>query len=83
MAFRQLNVAISDALYKDLQHLVPAGERTRFITQLTENGLRHLRLLRAAEHSFGAWSKQEHPELRQGTRAYVRRLRVGRRSKSV
>jgi hypothetical protein len=83
MALRQLNIAIPEALYRDLQHLVPAGERTRFIAQLTENGLRHLKLQRAAEQSFGVWAKHDHPELARGSHAYVRGLRTGRRSRAA
>ena len=81
MTYHQLNVSIPESLYKELQQLVPPGQRTRFLVQLTETGLHQLRLKKALDHSYGAWTKHAHPELAHGVEAYVRSARKDRGSK--
>ncbi|MCX5902806.1 MAG: hypothetical protein NTV89_04890 [Proteobacteria bacterium] len=39
--------------------------------------------LRALEHSFGAWKKAEHPELKSGTEAFIRRQRVSTKKPGI
>ncbi len=82
MIWHQVNVAFPEPLYRQFVRLVPAGERTKFLTGLAENGLRHIRLQQALNHTYGAWAKSKHPELKRGARAYVRGLRRGRRLKT-
>jgi len=78
MVWHQVNVAFPEPLYQQFVRLVPAGERTKFLTRLAENGLQQLRLQKALEKSYGAWTGGKHPELKRGVHAYVRTLRRGR-----
>ncbi len=79
MTWHQVNVAFPEPLYQQFIRLVPAGERTKFLTRLAENGLQQLRLQKALEKTFGAWTRTKHPELTRGTQAYIRALRKDRR----
>jgi hypothetical protein len=78
MTWHQVNVAFPEPLYQQFVRLIPAGERTKFLTGLAENGLQQIRLEKALEKTYGAWAKSSHPELKRGTRAYIRVLRRGR-----
>jgi len=79
MEWHQVNVAFPEPLYQQFVRLVPAGERTKFLTRLAENGLQQLRLQQALEKSYGAWTKSKHPELKRGVSSYLRTLRRDRR----
>ena len=83
MTWHQVNVAFPEPLYQQFVRLVPAGQRTKFLTDLAENGLRQLRLERALDDSYGGWSVQEHPELKRGTGPYIRSLRRKGRATST
>ena len=82
MTWHQVNVAFPEPLYQQFVRLVPAGERTKFLTRLTETGLQQLRLEQALEKSYGAWAHGKHPELKRGAQAYIRSLRRTRRFRS-
>ena len=82
MTWHQVNVAFPEPLYQQFVRLVPAGKRTKFLTRLAETGLQQLQLEQAMSKTFGAWTQHAHPELRGGTRAYIRRLRRGRRPRA-
>lgn len=82
MTWHQVNVAFPEPLYQQFVRLVPAGQRTRFLTRLAEAGLQQLRLEQAMSETFGAWSKRAHPELKRGTQAYIRGLRRHRRPRA-
>ena len=82
MAWHQVNVAFPEPLYQEFVHLVPAGQRTKFLTHLAETGLQRLRLELALSKTFGAWSKHSHAELKRGTGPCIRRLRRSRRPRA-
>jgi len=82
MQWHQFNISFPESLYQTLVRWVPAGERTRFLTRLTESGLRQLRLKKALDSTYGAWSGAAHPELKRGVRSFVRSLRKGRSTKA-
>jgi len=50
---RRINVAPPSQVARDLEELVPRGERSRFIVEATEEALRRTKLLRAIERSAG------------------------------
>jgi hypothetical protein len=79
MTWHQVNVAFPEPLYQQFVRLVPAGQRTRFLTNLTEAGLQQLKLQKALDKTFGAWSSQSRPELKGGTARYIRQQRRNRR----
>jgi hypothetical protein len=80
MTWHQVNVAFPEPLYQQFVRLVPAGQRTRFLTELAEAGLKRLKLQKALNDTYGAWSHEAHPELRGGVEGYLRKQRRHRRS---
>lgn len=79
MAWHQVNVAFPEPLYQQFVRLVPAGERTRFLTELAEAGLQRLMLEKALKETYGAWSHEPHAELKGGVKRYLRNQRRNRK----
>ena len=71
------HVVLPAELVAEIDALVGARRRSRFIAQAAEQRLQQERLLRALEAGFGAWKDEDHPELNgpDGTVGWVRRLR--------
>jgi hypothetical protein len=44
---------------------------------------RHNTVAEAIDAGFGAWKKKDHPELKAGSAAYVRKMRKGRKTAKV
>jgi hypothetical protein len=80
MTWHQVNVAFPEPLYQQFVRLVPAGQRTRFLTELAEAGLQRLKLQKALNETYGAWSHQPHPELKDGVDRYIRKQRRDRKT---
>ena len=73
----RINVALPAALLEEFKATVPPRQRNQFIVELVERELRRLRLLKAWEEAGGAWSDEDHPDLKteEDIDRYVRRLR--------
>ena len=80
MTWHQVNIAFSEPLYQQFVRLVPAGRRTRFLTELAEAGLQQLKFQKALSETYGAWSDNDHPELKAGVEPYLRRQRRDRKT---
>ena len=59
----RLNLYLPKDVVEDLRRHVPAGHRTRFVSQVLARELRRLKLKAAIEASAGAWRDEDHPEL--------------------
>jgi hypothetical protein len=81
MSTVQANFLIPEELLATLRALVPKGKQSQVVAHALKNELRRIHYKKALEHSFGAWKKAEHPELKSGTEAFIRRQRVSTRSK--
>ena len=75
----RLNISLPSALVEELRRRVPARQRARFIAETIERELRRQRWEAALTASAGAWSDEEHPELRDGE-AIDRWLEDGRKA---
>jgi hypothetical protein len=60
---------------------VPKREQSKVVAEAVRRELKRLRLLKAVETSFGAWQDVDHPELVEGTDAYIRETRKSTRDK--
>ena len=71
------HVVLPAQLVAEIDALVGARQRSRFIAQAAEQRLQQERLLRALEAGFGAWKDEDHPELNgpDGTAGWVRQRR--------
>jgi hypothetical protein len=71
------HVVLPAELVAQIDELVGARGRSRFIAEAAEQRLQRERQRRALEIGFGAWKDEDHPELNgpDGTVGWVRRLR--------
>jgi hypothetical protein len=69
-----IRVVILTALVAKIDELVSKRGRS-FLEDAVGKELMRRRQLRALRLAKGAWKKEEHPELRRGVVAYVKRLR--------
>jgi len=72
---KRTHVVLSEQLVKDIDTLVGTRRRSSFITQAAEKELMRLRQIEALKAARGAWKDEDHPELKQGSARWVRKLR--------
>ena len=60
----RLNIVLPSVLVEELRTLVPARKRSRLIAEALAEKLARLRQTKAMREAAGAWSDEEHPELR-------------------
>ena len=80
---RQANFTLPENLLEELRRTVPRGEQSRVVSEALRNELKRIRFRKALEGSFGVWKDEKHPELRNGTRRFVRSLRRTTRLKRL
>ena len=78
MNTRRTHVVIPEQLVKDIDNLVGSRQRSSFITQAAERELIRLRQLAALRAAPGTWKDNDHPELKQGSAEWVRKMRQER-----
>jgi hypothetical protein len=74
-ATRQANFLLPEDLIEELRKSVPRREQSKVIAEALRKELKRLKLQKALETSFGAWKGEDHPELQQGTEAFIKSLR--------
>ncbi|MDP8981961.1 MAG: hypothetical protein M3O35_15365 [Acidobacteriota bacterium] len=62
-------------MVKDIDTVVGSCQPTSFITKGAERELMRLRQIAALKAAAGAWRDKDHPELKQGSAKWVRKLR--------
>ncbi|MBI4321526.1 MAG: hypothetical protein HY675_23785 [Chloroflexi bacterium] len=80
---KQANFLLPVDLIEELRRSVPKREQSKMVAEALRNELRRMRLRRALVTSFGAWTKEAHPELEQGVDEYVRELRRSYRDSRI
>ena len=75
MPAKRTHIVLSDQLVKDIDTLVGRRRRSSFITEVVEKELARLRQIQAIKAATGAWKDKDHPELKQGSAKWVRKLR--------
>jgi len=75
MDVRRTHVLLSDQLVKDIDALVGSRHRSRFLTEAAEKELMRRRQIEALQGAAGAWKDKDHPELKQGSAKWVRKIR--------
>jgi hypothetical protein len=68
-------VVLSDQLVKEIDTFVSSRQRRSFISEATERDLMRRRQIAALKAAAGAWKDKDHPELKQGSAQWVRKLR--------
>jgi hypothetical protein len=59
-----------------VDELVGPRGRSAFLTEVVRREVRHRKLLSALREAKGSWKTEDHPELREGSEAFVERLRA-------
>jgi hypothetical protein len=81
MSTVQANFLLPEEVLATLRALVPKGKQSQVVAHALKNELRRIQYKQALEHSFGAWETANHPELKKGTEAFIRRQRSSSRSR--
>jgi len=69
------HITVPSQLLKQIDTVVGTGKRSQFMVEATEQLLKKLKITSVLYRTAGAWSKNHHPELREGSVPYVVRLR--------
>ena len=72
---KRTHVVLSEQLVKDIDTLVGSRQRSTFLTQAAQKEIMRLRQIEALKAAAGAWKDKDHPELKQGSAKWVRKLR--------
>jgi len=81
-SLKQANFALPAELLDELRRSIPRGEQSKVVAEALWKELKRLKFRQALEHTFGAWQREKHPELEQGTEQYLRGLRCSSRGVS-
>ena len=77
MAQKRTHVSFSERLLTDIDELLGKGKRSAFLTEIAEREVRRRKQLRALDAAAGCWKSEDHPELKNGSAAWVKELRSG------
>jgi Arc/MetJ-type ribon-helix-helix transcriptional regulator len=72
---KRTHVVLSEQLVRDIDTLVGSRQRSSFLTEAAEKELMRRRQIAALKAAAGAWKDKDHPELKQGSAAWVKKLR--------
>jgi hypothetical protein len=75
MNTKRTHVVLAEQLVKDIDRLVGTRQRSRFLTEAAEKELMRRRQIEALKAAAGAWKDKDHPELKHGSDAWVRKIR--------
>lgn len=75
MNAKRTHVVLSEQLVKEIDSVVGKRQRSSFISQAAERELMRRRQIEALKAAVGAWEDEDHPELKQGSAQWVRKLR--------
>ncbi len=76
---RQANFLLPEDIIQEMKKCVSKREQSKFVAEALRKELKRLRLKKALASSFGAWKKEDHPEMEKGADAHVRKLRKSSR----
>ena len=77
MTQKRTHVFLPEALLTDIDKLFGKGKRSAFLTEIVEREVRRQKLLRALDDAAGCWKDEDHPELKDGSAAWVKELPTG------
>ena len=76
---KQANFLLPEDLLDALRKAVPGRQRSKVVAEALRKELKRLQLMKSLQNVFGAWKEKDHPELKEGTEGFVRRLRKSTR----
>jgi metal-responsive CopG/Arc/MetJ family transcriptional regulator len=75
MRRKRTHVILPEDLLAEIDRLVGERGRSAFLAEVVQREIQRRNLLVALREARGSWKPEEHPELEQGSEAFVERLR--------
>jgi hypothetical protein len=72
---KRTHIVLPTDLVAEIDRRVGKRSRSRFLAQLAAMELKRMRQLEALRNAVGCWKDEDHPELKDGSEAWVRQLR--------
>jgi len=72
---RRAHIVLPEDLVEEIDSLVGPRGRSAFLVETARNELRRHKLLRFLNSKEPVWKDENHPELKQGSGSWVRKLR--------
>jgi len=76
---KQANFLLPEDLLDEFRKIVPGRQQSKVVAEALRKELKRLKLKKSLQDTFGAWKEKDHPELKEGTAGFVRRLRKSTR----
>jgi hypothetical protein len=76
MSTKRAHVVLPEKLVQEIDKIAGARGRSAFLSGLAERELKRRRLLRLFKRKEPIWKDENHPELKDGAKAWVRKLRA-------
>jgi len=76
---KQANFLLPEDLLNELKKAVSKRQQSKVVANALRKELKRLKLEKVIETGFGAWKEKDHPELKSGTDAFVRKIRKSSR----
>ncbi|MEK6766792.1 MAG: hypothetical protein AABY49_11275 [Planctomycetota bacterium] len=70
---KQANFLLPKEILDDLKKNVPRMQQSKVVAEALKKELKRIKLSRNLQESFGAWNKEDHPELAVGNRQKARK----------
>lgn len=74
-ATKQANFLLPEELIEELKMAVPKREQSKIVAEALKKELKRIKLQGVLQSSFGVWKEKDHPELKEGAKSFIRRLR--------
>ena len=78
---KQANFLLPEDLLDELKMTVSKRQQSKVVADALRKELKRLKLEKVLQTSFGAWKEKNHPELKESTEVFVRKLRRSSRSR--
>jgi metal-responsive CopG/Arc/MetJ family transcriptional regulator len=76
MRRKRVHVILPEELLIEVDRLSGERGRSAFLANLVEREVQRRKLIAALEKAKGCWKTEDHPELKDGSEAFVDRLRA-------
>jgi hypothetical protein len=72
---KRTHVVVPEELIREVDRLSGKRKRSQFIAQAIKREIQRLNYIMAVRETAGAWEEKDHPELKDGSESWVRKLR--------
>ena len=76
MRLKRAHVILPEDLLTDVDQLAGPGQRSTFLAEIIRQEVHRLKLSSALREARGSWKIEDHPELQDGSDAFIERLRA-------